>query len=469
MADNVTLPGSGALVATDEVTDGTLGTVQVQYLKLMDGTLDGTNKATVTSGGALKVDGSAATQPVSIAAAITANQGSPPWTVKPDGTAWAMTSTSANVNVTNSTLTVAQSGTGWTVASATNPSNSMNSTTANSGVNSAMAAVFDDVAPTAITENNFGFLRMSANRNLYGTIRDAAGNERGVNVTTGNALTVDASATTQPVSIAATVSVGGSTSNASDTVSTGSVSVPTVAYNYGFNGTQWDRLQVDANKFLKVVGVGTYSTAADGVGTIANGLGCNSYNYVFNGSTWDRLRGDTTNGMWVNLKASVTQSNQGDTASGASDAGNPLKIGGLAKTTNPTAVTDGQRVAATFDKQGKLVAVGAIRQLKGKQKPAAITTTTETTIVTAGGAGVFNDVYSILITNTSATATFVDIRDSTGGTIMMTLAAPAGDTRGFTVPVDSAMVQATAANNWTAQARTAVTGLEITTLYVSNL
>lgn len=61
-------------------------------------------------------------------------------------------------------------------------------------------AQFDDVSPTSITENQFGNLRMSANRNLYGTIRDAAGNERGANVTAGNALVVDGSASTQPVS-----------------------------------------------------------------------------------------------------------------------------------------------------------------------------------------------------------------------------------------------------------------------------
>lgn len=51
-------------------------------------------------------------------------------------------------------------------------------------------AQFDDVSPTSITENQFGNLRMSANRNLYGTIRDAAGNERGVNVNASNQLSV---------------------------------------------------------------------------------------------------------------------------------------------------------------------------------------------------------------------------------------------------------------------------------------
>lgn len=55
-------------------------------------------------------------------------------------------------------------------------------------------AQFDDVSPTAITENQFGNLRMSANRNLYGTIRDAAGNERGVNVNASNQLSVSADA-----------------------------------------------------------------------------------------------------------------------------------------------------------------------------------------------------------------------------------------------------------------------------------
>lgn len=66
--------------------------------------------------------------------------------------------------------------------------------------NAVMLAEFDDVSPTAITENQFGNVRMSTNRNLYGTIRDAAGNERGVNVTATNALVVDGSAVTQPVS-----------------------------------------------------------------------------------------------------------------------------------------------------------------------------------------------------------------------------------------------------------------------------
>lgn len=56
MADNVTLNSmtGGSVVGADEVTDGTLGTVKVQYVKIMDGTLDGTGKAGVDSTFGLK-------------------------------------------------------------------------------------------------------------------------------------------------------------------------------------------------------------------------------------------------------------------------------------------------------------------------------------------------------------------------------------------------------------------------------
>lgn len=37
----------------------------MQYVKLMDATIDGTNKLAITAGGAAKIDGSAVTQPVS--------------------------------------------------------------------------------------------------------------------------------------------------------------------------------------------------------------------------------------------------------------------------------------------------------------------------------------------------------------------------------------------------------------------
>lgn len=52
LADNVAITaGSGTTIAADELTDGTLGSVKVQFVKIMDGTLDGTSKAAVGANG----------------------------------------------------------------------------------------------------------------------------------------------------------------------------------------------------------------------------------------------------------------------------------------------------------------------------------------------------------------------------------------------------------------------------------
>jgi len=55
---------------------------------------------------------------------------------------------------------------------------------------STMYGQFDDVSPGALTEDRLGIPRMSANRNSYITIRDAAGNERGANVDANSNLQV---------------------------------------------------------------------------------------------------------------------------------------------------------------------------------------------------------------------------------------------------------------------------------------
>lgn len=57
MADNVAITaGSGTTIAADEITDGTLGSVKVQFMKIMDGTLDGTEKVAATAANGLDVD-----------------------------------------------------------------------------------------------------------------------------------------------------------------------------------------------------------------------------------------------------------------------------------------------------------------------------------------------------------------------------------------------------------------------------
>ena len=54
----------------------------------------------------------------------------------------------------------------------------------------AFGATFDDTSPDSVNEGDIGILRMSANRTLYVQIRDAAGNERGLNIDASNRLAV---------------------------------------------------------------------------------------------------------------------------------------------------------------------------------------------------------------------------------------------------------------------------------------
>lgn len=67
-----------------------------------------------------------------------------------------------------------------------------------------LAGFFDDTTPDSVNENDAGAVRMSGNRNLYTTIRDAAGNERGANVNASNQLAVSVDNTVTVASHAVT-------------------------------------------------------------------------------------------------------------------------------------------------------------------------------------------------------------------------------------------------------------------------
>lgn len=63
---------------------------------------------------------------------------------------------------------------------------------------------FDDSTPDSVNEGDAGAARMSANRNIYTTLRDAAGNERGANINASNQLSVSVDNTVTVASHAVT-------------------------------------------------------------------------------------------------------------------------------------------------------------------------------------------------------------------------------------------------------------------------
>ena len=157
----------------------------------------------------------------------------------------------------------------------------------------------------------------------------------------------------------------------------------------------------------------------------------------------------------------------GDIAHDAVDSGNPLSIGGIARTAFASVSAALDRVKALFDLQGRqIITTNAPRGLRTRNT-ITLTTTTETTLLTAVAA-TFLDVTKLIISNTSATAVRVDFRDTTAGTVMLSLYAPAGQTVGFTDSTDP-IEQAAVNTNWTAQLSAAVTDVRIFAQAVQNI
>jgi hypothetical protein len=87
-----------------------------------------------------------------------------------------------------------------------------------------VGAMFDDTSPDSVNEGDGGVVRMSANRNLYVTLRDAAGNERGLNVDAAGAIAVASHAVTN----AGTFAVQNNAATPAGTNNIGDVDVLTV-------------------------------------------------------------------------------------------------------------------------------------------------------------------------------------------------------------------------------------------------
>jgi hypothetical protein len=133
--------------------------------------------------------------------------------------------------------------------------------------------VFDDTSPNTVTENNAAAPRMSANRVPYAQLRDAAGNERGANVTAGNELEVSidnvtpatASGTISALNNAVTLAVGGY--GAVGVQLTGTCTAGSVAFETTVDGTNWSTL------LLNPVGATGNATGATAAGIWAGPVG----------------------------------------------------------------------------------------------------------------------------------------------------------------------------------------------------
>lgn len=333
-----------------------------------------------------------------------------------------------------------------------------------------MGAMFDDVTPDSVNEGDGGVVRMSANRNLYVTIRDAAGNERGLNIDAAGALSVASHAVTNAGTFAVQVDGAALTAlqlidnivlaedaahvSGDPGVQLLAVRTDTPAARSGADG-DYEPLQISAGRLwtsttvtslpastntLEVVGdvahdaaaagnpvlVGAYASATAPTAVSANGDAVRLWATtsgalnVADGGGSITVDNAGTFAVQATLQASTnTQEVVGDAADDAATAGNPVLIGGVAVETDGT---DPTTVSAEGD-AAYLRTDRARRLLVNKSHPRGFFTSadyasaqTNATVQAAPGAGLSLYITDIIISN-GATAGNITLLDGSGGTV----------------------------------------------------
>lgn len=139
----------------------------------------------------------------------------------------------------------------------------------------------------------------------------------------------------------------------------------------------------------------------------------------------------------ANLNAQV----QGAAASGFSVSGNPLLSGCRAATAAPTAVTDGQAVAAFCGAEGKQIMLPySIKELAVRGSTGATTGASQVSIIASAGGSLKNYITAIQCANIGATTSILTFTDA-AATVLIN---PAGGGGSWTFPVPLATAAATA-------------------------
>ena len=121
---------------------------------------------------------------------------------------------------------------------------------------------------------------------------------------------------------------------------------------------------------------------------------------------------------------------------------------GVGRTTNPTAVSDGADIRASYDDLGRqIITPYQVRDLISTASAAI--TTTGYSVLLAGVSGAFLDLIELTGANESTNAVTVTLKDSDGGGTVRTLQIPANDTKSFTFPTP--IPQSEASNSWSVQ------------------
>jgi hypothetical protein len=460
MADNITLnSGSGgAVLATDDITSVHYQIVKLGFGALNSVTIVDTSNALPVDlrsdnlSGNLDVNIAAQTGDVTIADggnSITVDDGSSSLTVDDGGTTLSIDDGGGSITIDGTVTTELPTA----------------------------AALADNTAnPTVPAVGGFG---MWYDGTTWDRARGDSTNGLLVNLGSNNDVTVsgtvDVGGSTVDTELPAAASLGDNTANPT---------VPGVgSFNMVYDGSTWDRapgtsadgllVNLGSNNDVTVTGtvdITELPTAAALSDAFANPTTTQVGSFLmgFDGTDWERVRVTNTGELHVDIQnTSLTTVAAGDVAHDSADSGNPVKVGFKARTSHPTAVANSDRVDAYADDLGRQVVYPIAPRDLVTHNRISLTSTTETTLIAAGGAGVLRDLVFLAMSNESATEVRVDIKDSTTGTTRLSIDLDA-DGGGAVIPLPVPLTQATANNNWTATLSAAVSTVYITAIAVDN-
>lgn len=312
----------------------------------------------------------------------------------------------------------------------------------------------------AVTDGRSASLAIDAKRNLFTVIRDAAGNARGANVDANNNVgVVLAAETTKVIGTSRTADGAGNLLTSNSTTYTAKFGLDsnllgtlgTAFTTAGFvdikgaDGNVFVRQATAANLNATVIGAGTAGTANAGVVTI-QGIASMTKLLVTpdTNSAVNVAQFGGTN--VVNGGTAGIQSVGGSTATNVALTENPLNIGAQAVSSENSAVTTARKVQLVADLVGKLITLPyANPENFVSGVTAAITDTTNTSVIASAGGSLRNYVTHIIVTNSHATvSTVVEIRDGATTVLYRGYALAAGGGFSVTLPVPLRGTAATA-------------------------
>lgn len=174
---------------------------------------------------------------------------------------------------------------------------------------------------------------------------------------------------------------------------------------------------------------GTVAATQSGTWTLGANSGVDIGDVTINNASGGSAVNIQDGGNSITVDGTVTASNTtGSIAHDSADSGNPVKVGGRARTSDITSVANDDRVDSIYDKSGRQIVFNYClpENLVSGAITTAMTGTTSTSLIAAPGAGLYNYITQVTVSNAHATVgTDVTLQDGNGGTAFYTIPAAA--------------------------------------------